>query len=105
MRYLIFAFCLSTGVPGAAQNVQKEINEQVWKPFLEAFNNLDEDAFMAVQSKDVVRVIRDDGRVLDFEEYAKIMASGNNSARLNKGKRKLELRFAERWVNDKLASE
>lgn len=52
-------------------NLQQEINEQVWKPFIKAFNNNDNEAFKAVHSKEVIRVIRDDNRLLGYDEYFK----------------------------------
>lgn len=88
-----------------AQPAQKEINEQVWKPFIAAFNDLDPDAFMALHSHDLVRALRDDGRVMGYDEYAKVTASGNHNVKINKFQKKLELRFSERWVNHDLAYE
>jgi hypothetical protein len=41
-------------------SLQKEINDQVWKPFIKSFNDRDDDAFKAVHSKDVIRVMQDD---------------------------------------------
>ena len=89
----------------AAQPAQKEINEQVWKPFIAAYSDLNADAWMALHSKDVVRGMRDDGRVMGYDEYAKVTASGNHNAKVNKNQKKLELRFNERWINQDLAME
>src|SRR5258708_19529393 len=60
---------------------------------------------MAVQFKDVVRASRDDGRVMGYEEYTKVTASGNHNVKINKFQKKLELRFTERWINHDLAYE
>src|SRR5829696_9195605 len=44
---------------GQTDSLQKQINEQVWKPFIHTFNNRDEAGFRAVHSQDVVRVEQD----------------------------------------------
>jgi ketosteroid isomerase-like protein len=88
-----------------AQSIQKEINEQVWKPFIASYNSLDTDGFMAVHSKDVIRAAREEGHVMSHEEYKKVMSSGNQYFKDNKSDRKLELRFIERWASTELAYE
>ena len=45
---------------------QKEINEQVGKPFIKAFNNDDNEALKAVHSKAVIRAIRTITACLDM---------------------------------------
>jgi len=52
-------------------NFQKDINDQVWKPFIKSFNNDDNEGFRAVHSKEVTRVIQDDNRLLGYDEYFK----------------------------------
>jgi ketosteroid isomerase-like protein len=88
-----------------SQTFQKDINDQVWKPFITAFDDLNTEAFMAIHSKDIVRVSRDDGRVMGYEEYAKVCTAGNHNDKVNKAQRKIELRFTERWINHDLACE
>jgi len=61
-----FSFCSSqTG------SFQKEIDEQVWKPFIKAFNSDDNDGFRAVHSREIIRVVQDDNRLLGYDEYFK----------------------------------
>ena len=64
---LLVLFCN----PGFSQtgSLQKEINEQVWKPFIKPFNNDDGEAFSAVHSKEVIRLLQDDNRVAGYDEY------------------------------------
>jgi ketosteroid isomerase-like protein len=100
--FIVFVF-LSGSL--SAQPEQKVINDQVWKPFIKTFNDFDDNGFMALHSKDVVRALRDDGRVMGYDEYAAIEASDNHTAKLNKSTRKIELRFTERWINQNLAYE
>jgi ketosteroid isomerase-like protein len=105
MKSILLFIFLAFSASAFAQNAQNEINEQVWKPFIRAYDALDADAFLALHSKEVVRAPRDDGRVMAYDEYASVIASGDQNAKINKFKKKLELRFTERWVNQNLAYE
>jgi len=83
------------------ENLQKEINEQVWKPFIEAFNSGNDEAFSAVHSKEVTRVIQDDNRLMDYEQYFKKVPD-SIKAKWKDWKKNIELRFIQRIAsNDK----
>ena len=75
MKPLITALliCIGSFHEAHAQNgsLQKEINEQVWKPFILAFNNDDDAGFKAVHSKEVIRVERDANHIFGFDQYFK----------------------------------
>lgn len=92
MRILVFLLFVSTGA-----FAQKEINEQVWKPFIKGFNEGNTELFMNVHSKDLVRSGRDSKQVLDWDQYNKQTAEWHSkrSAKYN-----IELRFTERINND-----
>lgn len=105
MRVLLLSCLLLQSVAGVAQTAQQEINDQVWKPFIAAFNSNDAAGFMAVHSKDVVRAIRDNNQVLDFDEYARATSDGNQRAKTGNFKHQLELRFLERSANKDRACE
>jgi ketosteroid isomerase-like protein len=79
-----------------AQDEKQAINEQIWRPFLDGFNNRDTKTFMDVHSKDVVRSSRDSKQVIGWDEYFQQMERGDKSNAANKPKRMLELRFTER---------
>lgn len=79
-----------------SQNSQQEINEQVWKPFIKAFNENDTKAFMAVHSKDVVRSPRDAKAVWNWDQYFEQQERGDKADKASNRKRSLELRFTER---------
>ena len=49
----------------------KEINEQVWLPFIKAFGSGDDELFRSVHSKEVMIVMQDDGTILNYEQYFK----------------------------------
>ena len=76
-----------------AQTVQKDINEQVWKPFIKGFNENNAELFMSVHSKDLTRSPRDAKKVLNWDQY-------NQQTEKQTGVHSIELRFTERINND-----
>ena len=83
-------------IEAPSQDYQQEINDQVWKPFIKAFNDLDADGFLAVHSKDLVRSPRDSKTILTWDEYLQQQRKGNDWSKNNNTTRTLELRFTER---------
>lgn len=79
-----------------SDSLQKQINQQVWKPFIQSFGNLDTKSFMAVHSKEMTRVIQDGNSIYGFDQYSKQMDEGNEATKKSNQKRKLELRFIQR---------
>jgi ketosteroid isomerase-like protein len=88
-----------------AQDIQREINAQVWKPFIQSFNNRDTKTFMDLHSKDVVRSPRDAKAVWSWSEYFQQQERGDNRERELKSTRQLELRFTERIADNDQAIE
>ena len=62
MKKIVFATLFFThgSMMAQADPSLKEINEQVWKPFIRSFNAGDDEAFKAVHSKEIVRLSRDE---------------------------------------------
>lgn len=96
---LLFTVLLVSTLSHAQSANQKAINDQVWKPFVQNFNTGNTNGFMAVHSKDLVRVPRDAKSLSDFAQYKKQIESSGKS------KRTIELRFIERISTDTKASE
>jgi len=99
-------FCIAlivASLTGFSQNYQKEINDQVWKPFIASFNSLDTKAFMALHSKDVVRSPRDSNVILGWDEYFKNQQESDDRSKKSGAKRVIELRFTERISNSSQA--
>lgn len=102
MRNLISILCLtlfSSGMAQAQNATTTEINEQVWKPFIENFNALNTEGFMQVHSKDVIRSPRDSKKVMNWQEYADSQGAGDKRSKERGSRRVLELRFTERMAN------
>jgi ketosteroid isomerase-like protein len=100
---LSFTFFLFATQIAFGQEAQREINEQVWRPFIKNFNDRSTDGFMAVHSKDVVRSPRDAKLVWNWDEYYKNQKEGDERGKTSSSKRQLELRFTERINNSSSA--
>jgi ketosteroid isomerase-like protein len=96
------------GAANIAQGDQRDIDEQVWRPFTAAIHTHDVAAFMALHSADVVRVERNARHVMDFAEYRRQMETSwarFSGAAPKAEKFPFELRFTERLCNGSLANE
>jgi hypothetical protein len=103
-KRILFFWCLVLNVLVAhAQDYQKEINDQVWKPFIESFNNLNAELFLSVHSKDLTRSPRDSKQILNWNEY---LSDQKKQMSIMKGdglKLAIELHFTERIANGRQA--
>lgn len=88
-----------------ADSLQQQINQHVWKPFIQSFNNLDTKGFMSVHSKDMTRVIQDGNLLYGYETYYRETEQGNQSTIKANRKRTLELRFTQRIASGDKAFE
>jgi len=73
----------------------KEINEQVWKPFIKSFNTNDDAGFQQVHSKEVTRVIQDASDIYGYDIYFRPLPDSIKAKR-NQWKKNIELRFTGR---------
>ncbi len=76
----------------------KEINEQVWKPFITSFTSGDKEGFRAVHSKRITRVEIDRNLVMNYEKYFPAIDPNAPPAKRN-GTSTFELRFDKRISN------
>jgi ketosteroid isomerase-like protein len=105
MKFLLSILFVTVWHLTFSQTAAEEINAQVWKPFIEAFNNHDTEKFMAVHSKDVVRAPRDAKAVWNWQKYYSQQETGDKREITAKMKRDLALRFTERIQEDDHAVE
>jgi Domain of unknown function (DUF4440) len=73
----------------------KEINEQVWKPFITHFISGNQEGFRAVHSKRIIRVEIDRGVLKDYEKYFPPVSPASSPVKKNTS-RMFELRFDKR---------
>ena len=84
-----------------SDSVQQQIDAQVWKPFIQSFNSQDNETFASVHSKEVARVIQDDNRILNYDQYFQKVPD-SIKAKWGNWKRNIQLRFIKRIAgNDK----
>lgn len=95
MRSMIIVLMV-VGFSVRAQDFQKEINDQVWKPFIASFNSYDTKTFMSLHSKDVVRSPRDSNTILNWDEYSKNQQASDTRGKDGGVKREIQLRFSDR---------
>jgi hypothetical protein len=76
----------------------KEINEQVWKPFIAHFISGNNEGFKSVHSKRVLRVEIDQGVLKDYDKYFPPTNPNSQTVKRN-GERSFELRFDKRISN------
>ncbi len=82
-----------------AQDTVTEINSQVWRPFIETFNQYESDKFLNLHSNDLVRSARDGKQVLTWDQYLQETRRGETADKKRGNKRTLALRFTERLSN------
>ena len=85
-------------------SLQRQINEQVWKPFIQSFNNQDDEGFAAVHSKDVIRVVQDANQIQGFDQYFRKVPD-RERAKWAKWSRNIEMRFIQRIAGNGKAFE
>lgn len=88
-----------------ADSLQRQINEQVWKPFIKSFNNGDTEGFMAVHSKEMARVEQDSKNIYGFNRYFESNKRNKERNTPQKWKSNIELRFIQRIAGDGKAFE
>jgi len=94
--FLLMVCCIySNSVVGQPDSLQIQINYQVWMPFIRAFNNNDDSTFRSVHSRDVIRVIADDHRLLNYDQYFKKIPDSIKT-KWGSWKKNIELRFTQR---------
>jgi ketosteroid isomerase-like protein len=105
LHIITITLLLCIAVQAFSQDYQKEINDQVWKPFISTFSNRDTQGFMAVHSKDLVRAPRDSKSVSNFDQYKQQNEAGDKRAAERDMKRSIDLRFLERMASKDQAYE
>jgi hypothetical protein len=89
-------FFMNAGAQTDSLKWVKEINDQVWKPFISSFTSGDKQGFRNVHSKRVTRVEIDRNVVMNYEKY--FPPIDPNAPKRN-GKTEFELRFDKRISN------
>ncbi len=82
-------------------DIQRQINDQVWKTFIQSYDNDDDAGFRSVHSKDIVRVSQDENILFGYDQYFRTVPDSIKAKR-PKRKKSIALRFVQRIAgNDK----
>jgi ketosteroid isomerase-like protein len=79
-----------------AQDYHKEIDEQIWQPFIYYFNTLDTESFLALHSKDLIRSARDSKSIMSWDQYFESQQQFNTRTKEQGDTPSIELHFTER---------
>lgn len=88
-----------------AQTAEQDVNRDVWFPFVEAYNNMDGQAFMSVHTTDIVRVNRNGKNIRAGKDYARDMIDYFEREKQSTVRHEIELRFLERFYGDETGFE
>ena len=83
----------------------EKINDQVWYPFIQAYQDLDTDAFIGLHSPKLVRLDLNEGVQYDIDTYFLHQKEVNDYYKATRKTRTIELRFEHRTVQDSFAYE
>ncbi len=103
--FLIAVVGLSAQSTPSQDSLQAEIDEQVWRPFIKAYNNFDTDAFMHIHTRDLLRIIRDNNVILKADVYAKNVEKNNRSSKETGRQVSISFSFLERMAIEDSAFE
>lgn len=105
LRWLCLPLLGFVHAVAVAQEVQRQIEQDVWIPLLTASNAFDAEGFLAVQSRDLVRIATDANDIHGFSRYESEIRAGFARARSRGVRRTSEVRFLTRTASGDLAHE
>ena len=88
-----------------SEEVRKEINEQVWEVFAEAYHNVEFSMFKSIQSSNMTRVTVDSRKVQNYESYMSEMERFFNSLKSRGDTLGIRFSFTERLESNGTAFE
>lgn len=83
----------------------KELNRDIWIPFMEAYAAGDADKYLALHTADFIRAQGDGQNTNDLAGYSTGVRAGFQRGKEQGGKTTIEFSFFERFSNGKTASE
>jgi ketosteroid isomerase-like protein len=105
LRTFISYFFLLGSLDGISQNIQQEINNQVWRVQLAAMNSNQADRFMSTMSEDVIQISYDRQTLRNKEEFRNQAVATYKRLAERKVTRTMEFRFLNRIANAESAFE
>ena len=103
---LIITLLLSNLLIAQEQDsIQNLINDQIWYPFIQTYNNLDAEGFMALHTDDIIRISREGKSIRIGQEYADSQIKSAARSKERKSKRSISFSFTERFAKNNMAFE
>jgi hypothetical protein len=99
----LFGFFVVSARAQSNEAVLRQIEADVWLPFIAASNSFDVDGFLAVQSKDLVRISGYTNEIYGLARYESEIRPGFKRARDRGLTRRSEVRFLQRVTSESLA--
>lgn len=96
---------LVKSAPAESLPFLKELNRDIWIPFMEAYSAGDADKYLALHTADFIRAQGDVQNTDDLASYSERTRAGFQRGKERGGKTSIEFRFFERFSNGKTASE
>ena len=97
----LFTITLATSQEQKKYDFSKEINKELWEPFVEAYNERNAEDYLAVHTKDIVRIT--EGGIRQGLTYRSGIRKA--FAQENLPKRKIAFKFEHRIHNKEIAYE
>ena len=106
-KHLFFLFLGIVCFAKAQSNTDylKEINRDIWQPFIEAYNTLNVEKYKNLQTEDFLRVEGTEKRLRSPKDYFDGVGSWFDEIKKDNRKMSISFRFTERFANEKKASE
>jgi ketosteroid isomerase-like protein len=106
-KMLFFAFLLTSFLGKTQTNTDylKEINRDIWLPFIEAYGTLDIEKYKSLQSEDFIRAEGNDKRLPSYKDYFDNASAWFSDVKKEGRKLSIAFRFSERFANGSTASE
>lgn len=108
MKKMLLYLFLCTTISNHAQtktDYLKDINRDVWLPFIEAYATCDAEKYKNLQSEDFIRAEGNGKSLPTYQEYFDNVADWFKTIKSEGQKLAIAFRFTERLANDKVASE
>jgi hypothetical protein len=105
---LLFPFAVFAQAPAAkstSPEVLKELDRDIWLPFIKAYGEGNPDGYIALHSKSFVRPMGDIKRIDTYEQWSNGTRAMFKSFADRGSKTSIQFRFLERFANAESASE
>lgn len=102
--FLLIALTLQSNAQTNTEYL-KEINRDIWQPFIEAYGNANVALYKSLHSADLIRAAGNEKKLFDYTPYFESTGVWFDNTKKEGGKLAIAFRFTERFANGIVASE